>query len=269
MANKIQLRRGLKANLPTLAIGEPAFCTDTKEFYIGTASGNAKMSSDPIDTSGFETTAGSQAKANAALSSAKSYADTVLTNSKSYTDGLVGNINDSALDASVKGKSLTNMIKVLFQNVNNGKNSVYSAIVDKGTTPASKDFADLVAGISAINTGKKWASGTTSAGSQTSFEYADGSDTGSAYPLKLPITFEPSLVLAVSHVASYYVAVYSNIYDGYYSKTAKVIQYIGSSSHDKMVANYKGDVSPAGLTSGGFTIPAIGSSWVYNWIAIE
>ncbi|WP_254905210.1 hypothetical protein [Clostridium tyrobutyricum] len=46
MANKIQLRRGLKANIPTLDIGEPAFCTDTKEFYIGTKDGNARMSYD-------------------------------------------------------------------------------------------------------------------------------------------------------------------------------------------------------------------------------
>lgn len=46
MANKIQVRRGLKANLPILAIGEPAFCTDTKELYIGTSTGNVKMSYD-------------------------------------------------------------------------------------------------------------------------------------------------------------------------------------------------------------------------------
>ncbi len=32
MANKIQIRRGgLKANLPSLDVGEPALCTDTKE----------------------------------------------------------------------------------------------------------------------------------------------------------------------------------------------------------------------------------------------
>lgn len=32
---KIQVRRGLKADLPTLAAGEFGFCTDTKELYIG------------------------------------------------------------------------------------------------------------------------------------------------------------------------------------------------------------------------------------------
>lgn len=36
----MQIKRGLKANLPTLLIGELAYCTDTKEFYVGTAEGN-------------------------------------------------------------------------------------------------------------------------------------------------------------------------------------------------------------------------------------
>lgn len=44
MANKIQLRRGLKINMPTLSSGEPAYTTDTNELYIGTGSGNVNMS---------------------------------------------------------------------------------------------------------------------------------------------------------------------------------------------------------------------------------
>lgn len=35
MADSIQLRRGAKASLPTLADGEPGWCKDTKELYIG------------------------------------------------------------------------------------------------------------------------------------------------------------------------------------------------------------------------------------------
>lgn len=40
MANKIQFRRGLKSKLPTLAVGEPALTTDTKEIFVGHADGN-------------------------------------------------------------------------------------------------------------------------------------------------------------------------------------------------------------------------------------
>lgn len=40
MANRIQIRRGLKSQLPTLALGEFGLCTDTKEIFIGTPTGN-------------------------------------------------------------------------------------------------------------------------------------------------------------------------------------------------------------------------------------
>jgi hypothetical protein len=40
MADTIKVKRGLKADLPVLDIGEMAFCTDTKELFIGTENGN-------------------------------------------------------------------------------------------------------------------------------------------------------------------------------------------------------------------------------------
>ena len=43
MANRIQLRRGIKSKLPTLAVAEGGWCTDTHEFFIGTGSGNVNM----------------------------------------------------------------------------------------------------------------------------------------------------------------------------------------------------------------------------------
>ncbi|MDU3410111.1 hypothetical protein [Clostridium sp.] len=43
MANRIQLRRGIKAKLPTLYVGEPALCTDTKEVFIGNGVDNTRL----------------------------------------------------------------------------------------------------------------------------------------------------------------------------------------------------------------------------------
>lgn len=40
MPQTIQIKRGLKVNLPTLTPGEMGFCTDTKEIYIGDGSAN-------------------------------------------------------------------------------------------------------------------------------------------------------------------------------------------------------------------------------------
>ena len=45
MGNKIQVRRGLKADLTTLSAGEPGFTTDTNELYIGSGTGNVKVAS--------------------------------------------------------------------------------------------------------------------------------------------------------------------------------------------------------------------------------
>lgn len=44
MGDLLKLKRGLKENLPTLAVGEPAFVTDEKDIYIGTVDGNISIS---------------------------------------------------------------------------------------------------------------------------------------------------------------------------------------------------------------------------------
>ena len=43
MAVKIQIKRGTKAGLPTLAPGEYGLATDTNELFVGTASGNVQI----------------------------------------------------------------------------------------------------------------------------------------------------------------------------------------------------------------------------------
>lgn len=40
MAVTILFKRGLKTNIPALAVGEPGFCTDTKELFVGSSDGN-------------------------------------------------------------------------------------------------------------------------------------------------------------------------------------------------------------------------------------
>jgi hypothetical protein len=60
---KIKIRRGLEAQLPTLDIGEPGFTTDTKRFFIGSATGNIEYPNltavqaliDNIDVEGLAT----------------------------------------------------------------------------------------------------------------------------------------------------------------------------------------------------------------------
>lgn len=44
--SKIKIKRGLKANLPILNEGEFAYCTDTKELFIGSVGGNINVGSE-------------------------------------------------------------------------------------------------------------------------------------------------------------------------------------------------------------------------------
>lgn len=39
----IKLRRGLKVNLPVLQVGEPGYASDAEELYIGSTTGNVKV----------------------------------------------------------------------------------------------------------------------------------------------------------------------------------------------------------------------------------
>jgi len=72
----------------------------------------------------------------------------------------VGGFSASGTPSTTEKSNLVGMINELFQSGTNGKNDIYNAISAKGTTPVSKNFADLVSAIGNISTGKKFASGT-------------------------------------------------------------------------------------------------------------
>jgi hypothetical protein len=56
MSVDIRIKRGLKENLPSLKIGELAFCTDTKELFIGVDDGNSGTVNVPISVADTEFT---------------------------------------------------------------------------------------------------------------------------------------------------------------------------------------------------------------------
>lgn len=87
---KLQLRRGAKANLPTLAVGEQGFCTDTKQLYIGTGSENVPVNFNTL-LSGSLTVAGWTAETSGYKQTltisglaTSGYAYTVYPNSSQY-----------------------------------------------------------------------------------------------------------------------------------------------------------------------------------------
>lgn len=81
--------------------------------------------------------------------------DADLLDGKEATAFLQTNYTANGTLLTMEKNDIIKMVNELFQNVDNGKNDVYSAIIGKGTTPTSKDFSALVAGINAISTRKK------------------------------------------------------------------------------------------------------------------
>lgn len=62
MGTKIQLRRGLKADLPTLDNGEVGFAQDTEELFIGSSSGNKKLTFDATKYDSYDAQLAEKAK---------------------------------------------------------------------------------------------------------------------------------------------------------------------------------------------------------------
>lgn len=82
MANPLRFKRGTKAGLPTLASGEPGWCTDTKELFVGDGAAN-----NPLATRTANTFSGTQSGTVTALTSTSGSiaVNMALTNNFSHT----------------------------------------------------------------------------------------------------------------------------------------------------------------------------------------
>lgn len=79
-----------------------------------------------------------------------------------YSD-TVGGFSASGTPSTNEKSNIIGMVNEVFQNanssltqLNSNKDSLYNAIVGKGTTPASKNFSDLIDAIKNISTGKRY-----------------------------------------------------------------------------------------------------------------
>ncbi|MBZ9635575.1 hypothetical protein [Clostridium sp. FP1] len=110
-----------------------------------------------------ETPAGAQAKVNIVAGAGrttetvKGNADAIAANAALFASQLVenvkqiGNINDPTLDSTLKGKSLTEIAKVLFTNADNGQKAVANSLIAKGVSAVITDtFTVLASKINAI-----------------------------------------------------------------------------------------------------------------------
>ena len=133
--------------------------------------------------------------------------------------------------------------------------------------------ANILSGISIFGItgtgGKRYASGSvTSSTTSATFYYVDGT-TAPTYSITVSgLAFKPSIIIAKYSSGWDYVSVYEEVSGGLYPKTIKVAAF-NSTTYTTSNLNFKGDVAPASVVNGSFTIAAYQSGAVYNWLAIE
>ncbi|MFL0251241.1 hypothetical protein ACJDT4_12465 [Clostridium neuense] len=157
----------------------------------------------------------------------------------------VGGFSASGTPSTTEKSNLVGMINELFQSGTNGKNDIYNAISAKGTTPASKNFADLVSAIGNISTGKKYASGT-----------APTVSSNATYPIT-GLNFIPSIII-LSFTA------FNNFYVSCSTDSSSGWRYFSASGSQGLYCETK-------PTDGSFIIKGDINSDSTNihWLAIE
>lgn len=117
MSQTIQVKRGNRANIPTLAAGELGLCTDTKEVYIGDGSSNIFVGRAMMGTYASRPNAGAQGRlyyVNSGTNQGYVYADDGTAwqkvNALTLSDlsGNLDNVADGTTYARVKGSELVN-----------------------------------------------------------------------------------------------------------------------------------------------------------------
>jgi hypothetical protein len=173
MANKIQIKRGAKANLPVLGAGEPAFTTDTKEFFIGDGSSNiefAKQSDLDITNTKL-----SDLTYQTAGGTATAITLTMQTLVNGYAKTFIASANNSAAATTINGKTLYKPGTTTAPNLIAGKAYTvwYSSTGDcffiKASAEGTADVGQVLAGYTFSNDSDTGLSGTISSKSAVTY----------------------------------------------------------------------------------------------------
>jgi trimeric autotransporter adhesin len=138
MASLIQFKRGLLANLPTLAVGEPAFTSDSKEFFVGSSTGNIQlgdMLKSTYDSNGNGIVDDSE-KLNG---QAAAYYLARANHTGTQLSSTISNFSDSAKDAA--GATVQNSATINLTYESTGK-TITAVLADDAVT-AAKINADV------------------------------------------------------------------------------------------------------------------------------
>jgi hypothetical protein len=195
---------------------------------------------------------------------------------KQYDEALIylgSYVGDKSTLLTANKNSLVAALNELFQSASDVKTKVATAITGKGVTASSSDTGQQLADkIGLINTGKKWASGTTTSnGSQTAHTYADGSSVNKYSLIVSGLTFTPSMIL-IQAVSGQDITILfpielnvSNM-----GTNSRILQ--GSSAFlnsGGSASSLRLDGTAAQVSATGFKMPVTFGSASYKWTAIE
>lgn len=129
MANKIQVKRGVEANIPILDVGEPAFTTDTKKLFIGTDTGNMELATkqqiNNLDAEKVDKVEGKGLSTNDYTNTEKAEVAKVVDKAdKTYVDTLVANV------ASGSPKGVYETLAALEAALPTGDTGIYVVTAD-------------------------------------------------------------------------------------------------------------------------------------------
>lgn len=136
-----------------------------------------------------------------------------------------------------------------------------------GSVSANADWLTMIAGITGSSSGRKASGTVTSSSSVGTFQYSGSTSTSNFnYITVSGLQFKPSIIYIVGTGSNNTITTYSNYGIVYANEVAVTnAQNTTASSTWRM----KADVSPANISSTGFTLPVISASQTYNWIAFE
>jgi hypothetical protein len=160
---RIQLRRGLATDLPTLAAGEFGFTTDTRNLYIGSSVGNVRVQGDYITPEMYgavgDGTTNDATAIQSAITAAAAADKAVVFSRPSYLISSVITLPNDDLEIIGTGLPIlkTASGNSIFKQTNHGKHNVFSglkftgngkaieyAVADEGSSYYEYDISNCV-----------------------------------------------------------------------------------------------------------------------------
>ncbi|MEG1777468.1 MAG: hypothetical protein RR209_00695 [Angelakisella sp.] len=199
MSRKLQLKRGVKAALPSLAEGEPALVTDEKKLYIGTNNGNKAISMDGHTHAPAESGADPAGSAAAVDSKLTQHA----ANSSNPHGVTVGQIGAVPSGRTVNNKSLSGNITLYASDIGAAVQSASRSITlgTSGWSGSAAPFSQNV-GVSGVTASNNIEVGITASASAEQEEHAASCKVKATTQYNGSITFtaqvKPTLALPVT-----------------------------------------------------------------------